>query len=92
MSEERKDFVGTMMRHFGVHSFPIDAFHFRYDDTLFPIVRVDAEGVHYGRVPWCMSCTEKGFAIKNIRVKRSLLGSGCIIDIDNRSSQRREGW
>ena len=92
MNEERKDFVATMMRHFRTCSFPIGTFHFRYDGTLFPIVRIDELGIHYGNQPWRMSSSDDGYRISKVNVKRSLLGKGCIIDICNSSSRRREGW
>ncbi len=91
MIEERKDFVATMMRHFGERSFPIDTFHFRYDGTLFPIVKIDEKGIHYGNQPWLMASTDTGYKIRNIHTKKSLLGKGCIVDITLSDARRRRG-
>lgn len=81
MSAERNDFVATMMRHFPTCTFPIGTFHFRYDGTLFPIVRIDKKGIHYGSQPWLMSSSDEGYRILNIRAKRSIIKRGFIIDI-----------
>lgn len=89
MSDERKDFVATMMRHFSERSFAMGTFHFRYDDTLFPIVRIDDDGIHYGSQPWLMQSSDEGYRIRDIRTKRSILGRGCIVDIDLSDSRRR---
>lgn len=88
MSEERKDFVATMMRHFGDRSFITGTFHFRYDGTLFPIVKIDEKGIHYGNQPWLMSAAHTEYRIRDIRAKRSLLGRGCIVDIEHNDSWR----
>lgn len=79
----RKDFVAVMMRHFKLMSFPLDTVHFRFDGTLFPIVRVDHLGIHYGKQPWLMNASEKGYHIRKVHVKQSILGRGCIFDIRN---------
>lgn len=84
MEEIRKDFVAILMRFFQTRSFPKNLVYFKYDGTMFPVAKIDVYGIHYGSQPWLMPESNKGYVIKKVHLKRSIIGQGCVFEIDDR--------
>lgn len=77
----RKDFVSTMIRQFKDRSFKKGTLYFRYDGTLYPVVRINSGGIYYGRQPYRIENHDFDYRIDGVHLRRSLLSIEVVIDI-----------